>query len=85
MKNDVSFCEACIGGKHHRFPFEASQSQTKEQLEHVHTDVCGKINEKSIGGAEYFISFTDDKTRYTWIYPMQTQDQAFEYLWNAKH
>ena len=34
-------------------------------MELVHTDVRGKINAKSLGGAEYFLTFTDDKTRYT--------------------
>ena len=60
--NNVGFCETCIGGKHHRSHFETSKSHTKELLELVHSDVCGKMNEKSIGGAEYFLTFTDDKT-----------------------
>ena len=74
----IGFCEACIGGKHHRSPFDASDKTTTEHLELVHTDRCGKMGVKSIGGAEYFISFTDDKTRYSWVYPLKTKDQAFD-------
>ena len=74
----IGFCEECIGGKHHRSRFEASTSQTKEPLELVHSDVCGKMNRKSIGGAEYFLACTDDKSRYSWVYPLKTKDQAFD-------
>ena len=37
----------------------------KDRQKIVHSDVCGKISEKSIGGAQYFLMFTDDKSRYT--------------------
>ena len=34
-----------------------------EPLDLVHSDVCGKMNARSLGGAEYFITFIDDQTR----------------------
>ena len=71
--NNIGFCESCIGGKHHRSSFETSKSRATEPLELVHSDVCGKMSEKSIGGAEYFLTFTDDKTRYSWVYPLKTK------------
>lgn len=84
--NDLGFCETCVGGKHHRSRFEISESHAKEPLELVHSDVCGKMREKSIGGAEYFLTFTDDKTRYTWVYPLKTKDLVFDYFlkWKAQ-
>ena len=36
------------------------------------------MNEKSLGGAEYFLTFIDDKTRYVWVYCLQHKDQIFE-------
>ena len=36
----------------------------KELLKLVHSDACGKVNTKSLGGAEYFLTFIDDKSRY---------------------
>ncbi len=39
--------------------------------------MCGKVGEKSIGGAEYFLTFTDDKSRYSWVYILKTKDQVF--------
>ena len=40
--------------------------------------MCGKMNEKSLGGAEYFLTFIDDKTRYVWVYCLQRKDQVFK-------
>lgn len=78
QSNPIGFCETCVGGKHHRSPFGSSTTKTTEVLELVHSDVCGKMREKSLGGAEYFVTFTDDKTRYTWVYILKTKDQVFD-------
>ncbi len=63
---DIGLCESCIGGKQHRTSFKSSDSQTTDLLELVHSDTCGKISEASLGGGQYFLTFTDDKTRYSW-------------------
>ena len=76
--NGIGFCEACVGGKHHRSRFSRSTTHTKEPLELIHSDVCGKMREKSLGGAEYFLTFIDDKTHYSWVYPVKTKDQVFD-------
>ena len=62
---DFDFCEACVKGKHHRSQFKSDgATPAKEPLGLVHSDVCGKIGTKSLGGATYFLTFIDDKTRY---------------------
>ena len=77
--NAPEFCEACVGGKHHRSPFQTCTGiQSKEPLDLVHSDVCGKLNTKSLGGAEYFLTFVDDKTRYVWVYPLKYKDEVFD-------
>ena len=78
VTNSIGFCETCIGGKYHRSPFKPSKRQVNEPLELVHTDVCGEISEKSTGSAEYFMTFTDEKTHYSWVYFLKTKDQAFD-------
>ena len=46
-------------------PFATTGGKRAEApLELIHTDVCGKINAKSLSEAEYFLTFVDDKTRY---------------------
>ena len=42
------------------------------------SDVCKKMCEKPLGGAKYFLKFTDDKTHYSWVYPLKTKDQVFD-------
>ena len=78
VSNPIGFCETCIGGKHHHSPFASSITKMKEALELVHSDMCGKMQEISLGRAEYFLTFTDDKTRYTWVYILKTKDQVFD-------
>ncbi len=57
---------------------KSSSSHSKNPLDLVHSDVCGKIGEKSMGGAEYFLTFVDDKTRYVWVYPLKKKSDVFE-------
>ena len=47
-------------------------------LELVHTDMCGPIYIRARGGYEYFITFTDDHSRYGYVYLMQHKSEAFE-------
>ncbi|CAL9028826.1 unnamed protein product [Prunus brigantina] len=47
-------------------------------LEMVHSDLCGPINPISNGNKKYFISFTDDFSRKTWVYFLQEKSEAFE-------
>lgn len=74
----IGFCETCVSGKQQRTPFSSSTTQTTEVLELVHSDVCGKMREKSLGGGEYFLTFTDDKSRYTWVYILKAKHQVFD-------
>jgi len=44
----------------------------------VHTDVWGPSPVKSLGGKLYYISFTNDKTHYTWVYLLALKSEAFK-------
>ncbi len=75
---DIELCEPCVKGKHHKSPFPVSSGMLAEEpLDLVHTDLCGKVNAKSIGGSEYFLVFVDDKTRYVWVYFLKRKDEVF--------
>ena len=54
-------------------------------LEVVHSDVCGKLKNKSLSGAEYFLTFIDDKTHFTWVYTLKKKDEVFQKFteWNV--
>jgi len=64
-REQPSLCESCVAGKMKREPFPSkSESRSANPLELVHSDVCGKLECDSLGGAKYFVTFTDDATRY---------------------
>jgi transposase InsO family protein len=71
-------CEACILGKMSRRPFskESGQRPVTRPLELIHTDVVGPIHTQSRKGFRYFIMFTDDATRYTYVYFLRHKSEA---------
>ena len=78
MTQDISVCEPCDEGKHHHSKFPtACGKRGKEILDLVHSDVYGKMSTGSLSGCEYFLTITDDKTRYTWIYVLKHKDEVF--------
>ena len=79
MTKKVGVCEPCAEGKQHHIKFPhrgAKRSDTVLGL--VHSDVCGKISTQPLGGCQYFLTFIDDKTRYTWVYMLKHKDDIFE-------
>ena len=47
-------------------------------LELIHTNVCGPMLTQAKGGYEYFITFTDDYSRYGYMYLMKRKSEDFE-------
>ena len=79
MTKKINFCESCVEGKHHRRHFPTiGGKRSVEPFGLVHSDVCGKISTESLSGAEYFLTFIDDTTRYVWVYVLKRKDQVFE-------
>ena len=75
---DINFCEPCVNGKHHCFSFPKSgEKQASQLLETVHSDVCGRTEAKSLGGAKYFITFIDGKSRFVWLYMLKHKEEVF--------
>ncbi|KAH9677219.1 retrovirus-related pol polyprotein from transposon RE2 [Citrus sinensis] len=70
-------CDACKLGKMHKLHFPVTETKTKNALEILHTDLWGPAPTLSIQGYKYYISFVDDYTRFTWIFPLKTKAEAF--------
>jgi hypothetical protein len=69
LKNEKVACAGCALGKIHRDEFLSNPDKKKRDvLDLVHTDVCGPMQTRSLGGAFYFLLFIDECTRYTWVY-----------------
>lgn len=69
-------CSICMKGKCTQKPFHTSETRADEVLEIIHTDVCGPMNKSSIGGAKYLLTFTDDKSRYVFVYFLKGKDEV---------
>lgn len=89
FEDDGSYaCNDCIVGKQHRLPFPISASRSLEPAALVHTDVCGPMQEKSIGGSRYFILFKDDFSHYRTVYFAKEKSEVCQlidnYILNVK-
>lgn len=65
MKEENFDCEICHLGKIQQLPFKVSENRAKDVLGVVHSDICEPMSTTLLGGARYFATFIDDKTRYT--------------------
>ncbi|KAK1612974.1 hypothetical protein QYE76_036647 [Lolium multiflorum] len=71
-------CEACLMGKMTKTPFSGIMERATDLLEIIHTDVCGPMSVASRGGYRYVLTFTDDLSRYGYIYFMKHKSETFE-------
>ena len=62
-------CKSCLEGKMTKRPFSAKGRKAQDLLKLVHSDVCGPMSTQARGGYEYFITFTDDYSRFCYVYP----------------
>ncbi|KAL4559836.1 hypothetical protein LXL04_031982 [Taraxacum kok-saghyz] len=72
-------CSHCLDGKQTRVSFKSSTPSRKESiLDLIHSDVCGPMKTRTIGGCLYFVTFIDDHSRKVWVYTLKTKDQVLE-------
>ena len=75
--DDFDKCEPCILGKMKRSSIpKKSFSRSSKPLELIHSDVCGPLQTPSHGGSKYFVSFTDDYSRYSTVYFMKNKSEV---------
>ena len=65
-------------GKMTKAPFVGQSDRATDLLGLVHTDVCGPMSSTARGNFQYFISFTDDFSRYGYVYLMRNISESFE-------
>jgi len=77
---DKFFCESCVYAKATRksVPRKREGDRATEFADEVHSDLWGKSPIESRGGKRYWITFTDDKTRLTWLNLLRRKSEAFK-------
>mgnify|MGYP002776095308 FL=1 len=77
-------CGACQFGKEHRHPFLKERNVSKGLLDVVHSDVWGPAQTATFEGCRYYVTFIDDFSRYTWIFPMRMKSEVFTHFQKFK-
>jgi hypothetical protein len=68
----------CIKGKYAKQVKKSEAKRSGGILEIVHTDICGLFPVKSVDGFDSFITFTDDFSRYGYIYPIKERSEVLD-------
>jgi hypothetical protein len=74
---DEKVCGYCQMAKQTRTPFNKKARRAGRPFELVNTDICGPFPE-SIGGYKYFVTFTDDYTRYSCTFLLKKKSDVLE-------
>ena len=75
---DLPTCEPCLQGKMTKRPFDGKPERCTGTLDLIHTDVCGPLSVRTRNQHVYFITFTDDFSRYGYVYLMRHKSESFE-------
>ena len=67
-------CEPCLMGKMTKTPFSRTMKRATDLLEIIHSDVCSPMSVDARGG---YLTFTDDLSRYGYIYLMKHKSETF--------
>ena len=59
-------------------PFSGTMERATDLLEIIHTDVCDPMSVEARGGYRYFLTFTDDLSRYGYIYLIKHKSKIVE-------
>ena len=73
-------CESCEYAKMTRKPIQKVRVEPRAEKfgDEVHSDLWGPSPVKSIGGREYYVTYTDGCTRWTVVDILKTKDQTFD-------
>jgi len=80
---DFRRCEICI--KQLRLLFKHIGNRAKEVLELIHSDLCGPLQVKFVGGAKYFLTFINDFSRKVNIYILKSKDEILNHFKSFKN
>ncbi|GJS91620.1 retrotransposon protein, putative, ty1-copia subclass [Tanacetum coccineum] len=71
-------CVSCMSGNMARKPYSHQVERAKDLIGLIHIDVSGPLRIVSRQGANYFVTFTDDFSRYGYVYLLKHKHEVFE-------
>lgn len=79
IPSDVKLeCITCLKTKITKLPYPRKDIKSTEILDMIHTDLSGRITIPNRERIQYFIMFMDDRSRYSFIYLLQSKEQVFD-------
>jgi hypothetical protein len=75
--SDLEQCRECIKGKYIK-KIKKDDKRSTVILQIIHIDICGPFPMKSMDDYDSFITFTDDYSRYGYIYPTKERTEAMD-------
>lgn len=79
---DPAMCKSCLSGKMSKIPFVESNKRSSVPFSKVHSDVWGPCPYSSLHGYKYFVTFTDDCTRFLWVFPLINKSEVYSKLYH---
>lgn len=79
--SDESICDACQKAKSHQLTYPRSHSVSSFPLQLVFSDVWGPAP-KSVGHYQYYVSFIDDFSKFTWVFLLKNRSDVFQVFLN---
>ena len=77
-------CGPCQFGKQRRTTFKGHFDNDVAIGEVIHSDLCGPLSTKSCGGARYFVTFIDQRTRFTTTVAIRRKNEATKEFHNFR-
>ncbi|KAI0493314.1 hypothetical protein KFK09_027591 [Dendrobium nobile] len=77
ISTKLNNCNSCKMAKSHRLHKPPSQTTSTSPFFLVHSDVWGPFPVVSPTGFRYYVSFIDDFTKVTWIFPLVYKSEVF--------
>jgi hypothetical protein len=72
------YCIDYIKGKYAKQVKKGEAKRSVGILEIIHMDICDPFPVKFVDGFDSFITFTDDFSRYGYIYPIKERSKALD-------
>ena len=79
--DDLPTCESCLEGKMTKRSFTTKGTRATECLGLIHTDVCGPMSIQARDIYEYFITCTDDYSRFGYEWMLLTCSKHLKLKW----
>jgi len=69
-------CKDCGISKMKRYPHNGTTPKASKLLETIHSDIIGPIKPVFIDGMKYILTFIDEFSRKSWIFPLKEKAEA---------